>query len=329
MLVITLVYIFMDTRLLAKTDLNLLVALQVLLEERSVTRAAERLFVTQPAMSKTLQRLRRLFDDQLFVRSGRGLTLTPRAEDLERQLPFMLAGLSAIVGENKFDPLTYKGEIRLKTAEFIAVQLVPSLIELLLEKAPNLTLTLISETDAEDEELRDGSLDFVIEISTPHSDEYIVTPVGSFTPAVWMRSKHPLVDQEELQLADMLEYPFVQYFLLLTGKVTSNSNSRFDRQLAKLGLARKKSLVTNQFMTALDTLWHTDSLMLATMYGLTVESAHYDIVRKPYPKELEFIGSIPVEIIQHSRTSSSPVHIWLRERMVEVIDELTAGQARE
>ena len=64
----------MDTKALARIDLNLLVALQRLLEEESVTKAAERLHITQPAMSKTLQRLRDTFDDPLFVRSGRGLS---------------------------------------------------------------------------------------------------------------------------------------------------------------------------------------------------------------------------------------------------------------
>ncbi|HSF82215.1 MAG TPA: LysR family transcriptional regulator, partial [Anaerolineales bacterium] len=71
----------MDTKILARIDLNLLVALQVLIEEQSVTRAAERLYITQPAMSKTLQRLRELFDDPLFIRSGRGLIPTPRTAE--------------------------------------------------------------------------------------------------------------------------------------------------------------------------------------------------------------------------------------------------------
>ena len=80
----------MDAKVLARIDLNLLVALQHLLEEESVTKAAERLFITQPAMSKTLHRLRETFDDPLFVRSGRGLSPTPRAVELKKQLPLSL-----------------------------------------------------------------------------------------------------------------------------------------------------------------------------------------------------------------------------------------------
>ena len=81
----------MDAKFLSRIDLNLLVALQILLEEQSVTKAADRLFITQPAMSKTLQRLRELFDDPLFIRSGRGLVPTPRAVELEKQLPVVLS----------------------------------------------------------------------------------------------------------------------------------------------------------------------------------------------------------------------------------------------
>lgn len=77
----------MDIRDLGRLDLNLLVALEALIEEGNVSRAAERLFITQSAMSKTLGRLRQLFDDPLFIRKGAGMVPTPRAEQLARQLP--------------------------------------------------------------------------------------------------------------------------------------------------------------------------------------------------------------------------------------------------
>ena len=77
----------MISRKLIRTDLNLLVALQILLEERNVTRAAERLSVSQPALSKTLQKLRDSFEDELFTRTAHGLVPTPRAEELGAELP--------------------------------------------------------------------------------------------------------------------------------------------------------------------------------------------------------------------------------------------------
>ena len=83
----------MNINQLARVDLNLLVALQVLLEERSVSRAAQRLNVTQPAMSKTLGRLRETFEDPLFARSKRGIQPTPRAEALGAELQNILSDI--------------------------------------------------------------------------------------------------------------------------------------------------------------------------------------------------------------------------------------------
>ena len=103
----------MDTREFSKVDLNLLISLQVLLEERSVSRAAERLFITQPAMSKTLTRLRILFNDALFTRSSRGMQPTPRALELAARLGEILGDISHLLSEPGFDPRAVQGEITL------------------------------------------------------------------------------------------------------------------------------------------------------------------------------------------------------------------------
>ena len=103
----------MDTRELARIDLNLLISLQVLLEEGSVSRAAERLFITQPAMSKTLSRLRHLFGDQLFTRTRHGMQPTPRAEQLVSGLAEVLGDIGQLLAQPGFDPHSFKGEITL------------------------------------------------------------------------------------------------------------------------------------------------------------------------------------------------------------------------
>jgi len=310
-----------DAKLLSRIDLNLLVALQALLEERSVTKAAERLFITQPAMSKTLQRLRELFDDPLFIRSGRGLVPTPRAVGLEKQLPLLLSSVVDLVMQSQFDPLTYEGEICIMTAEFIAVQVMPALTQRFIENAPFMSLRVRGESDGKARSLEDGTLDFAIEISRPYSDEYHVTPLGYFTPAVWMRAVHPLADKEKLTLKEMLEYPFIQYSLLRSGSSTA-AETRFDRQLRKHGLKRKKALVTAQLMTAMDALWQTDCLMMATMHDLKIEGETYGIVRKPYPEELEFDSTVPVVLVQHARTIKSPAHQWVKQQIVGIVRDL-------
>lgn len=312
----------MSASVLSRVDLNLLVSLAMLLEERSVTRAAERMFITQPAMSKTLQRLRDLFDDELFIRSGRELVPTPRALEVQELLPELLGELEGIVKPREFDPASDSGVIYLATPEFIAVQLVPILTWELSAEAPGFSLSVSSNLENFPEQMREGQLDFVLGVDRKMSREYTVTRIGGFSPAVWMRHGHPLAG-EDLTLEKVLKYPFIQYFLLLAPERASPAvETRFDKTLTKLGLKRKKALVTDQLMTALSALQTSDCLMLSTEDDLKAEAEFYEIVRKPYPPELEVDDFIPVMLFQHRRTQKSPMHEWFKQRLLAVVERV-------
>ncbi|MGK2914121.1 MAG: LysR family transcriptional regulator [Porticoccaceae bacterium] len=312
---------------LSRIDLNLLVALQVLLEERSVTRAANRLFVTQPAMSKTLLRLRGLFDDALFTRSGRGLVPTPRALEIAHHLPGLLNEVTDLLAHQSFDPATYTGAIKLLAPEFLAVQVIPLLTRLIETQAPGICLALSNTQDGYIHQLESGEIDFVLEVEKKLPRDFIVTPLGDFTPAVWMRRGHPLAEIE-LTLENMLAYPFVQYYLVIAGDVSPHTESRFDKTLARMGYQRKKALVTNQLMTALDTLQSTNCLMLATMDDLKREGEFYDIVRKPYPEIFNPDPLIPAVLVQHRRTGNTPLHSWFKQELLSIVSSIRQERDR-
>ncbi len=126
----------MNLQKLSRLDLNLLVSLQALLEEKSVTRAAERLFITQPAMSRVLQRLRHQLDDPLFTRTGNELVPTPKARELQARLPALLDNILEMVSGGEFDPATYEGEITIAVPEFVAISLISELTKLVTQQAP-------------------------------------------------------------------------------------------------------------------------------------------------------------------------------------------------
>jgi DNA-binding transcriptional LysR family regulator len=308
---------------LSRVDLNLLVALDVLLEERNVTRASERLFITQPAMSKTLQRLRILFDDELFIRSGRELLPTARARELEAELPTLMSQIESVVSGKTFDPAKDAGDAHIATPEFMAVQIVPKLTWELAGEAPNFTLAISNKLENYQKYLRNGELDFVLAVDATLPDEFVVTPVGGFSPAVWMRKGHPLAG-EELTLANLLQYPFIQYFLLQAAekKVSTAAESRFDKTIADMGLTRRKVIITDQLMTALSALQTSDCLMLSTEDDLKIEAGKFEIVRKPYPREIEHDSFIPVSLFQHRKTIQSSMHNWLKERLIRAITEV-------
>ncbi|MAT52415.1 MAG: LysR family transcriptional regulator, partial [Porticoccaceae bacterium] len=270
----------------------------------------------------TLQRLRILFDDELFVRSGRELVPTPRALELQAHLPEVLGDLEALVMPREFDPQTDSGTIYLATPEFIAVQIVPMLAWELSAEAPGFSLSVSSNMENFPEQMRNGELDFVLGVDKKMSKEYLVTPVGGFSPAIWMRHGHPLAS-EELTLEKVLEYPFIQYFLLLTPeKLSPAVETRFDKTIAKMGLKRTKALVTDQLMTALNALQTSDCLMLSTVDDLKAEAEFYEIVRKPYPPELEADDFIPVVLFQHRTTQKSPIHDWFKKRLMDVVERV-------
>ncbi|MCC6296669.1 MAG: LysR family transcriptional regulator, partial [Pseudomonadales bacterium] len=167
-----------------------------------------------------------------------------------------------------------------------------------------------------------------LEVEKPVPRGCLVTSLGNFTPAVWMRGGHPLA-KREFGLDDMLEYPFVQYYLLLAGRVEATMESRFDKLIARTGRRRRKAMVTNQLMTALDALHSSDCLMLATMDDLKQESEFYQIVRKPYPRDLEHDPTIPAALVQHERTANSPMHNWVKERILGIVGGIRAERDKE
>ena len=311
----------MNLQKLSRLDLNLLVSLQALLEEKSVTRAAARLFISQPAMSRVLQRLRYQLDDPLFTRTGNELVPTPKARDLQQRLPRLLDGILDMVSEGEFDPTTYVGEITIAVPEFVAISLISQLTKVITEYAPGLILSISSETDSVEGELADGVLDFAIDIEKTMTGDITTTPLAIFTPSIWMREGHPLAHKETVTLTEILEYPFIQYYLLISKRVSARTDARFDRALRELGLKRKKTLVTNQLMTAMETVCDTDCLMVAAKYGVTMEREMHRIIRKRYPADIPHEGKIKLVLLQHKRTSGSPIHQWLSERIVGLIQE--------
>lgn len=310
----------MNLQKLNRLDLNLLVSLQALLEEKSVTRAAARLFISQPAMSRVLQRLRDQLDDPLFTRTGNELVPTPKAREMQLRLPQLLDSILDMVNQGTFDPATYIGEISIAVPEFVAITLVSELTKVVANDAPGLVLSVSSGIESVEGDLAVGALDFAIDIDRGITDNIITRTLSNYAPSIWMRHGHPLANKEKATLEDILKYPFVQYYLLISKRVSARNNARFDRTLAELGLKREKALVTNQLLTAMETVCDTDCLMVATQKSRVMEREEHRIVSKPFPEELPHEESIKLVLLQHQRTSGSPIHQWLVDKMFGVIE---------
>ncbi|MEH6636821.1 MAG: LysR family transcriptional regulator [Halioglobus sp.] len=314
----------MNTHDLSKADLNLLISLQVLLEEKSVSRAAERLFITQPAMSKTLSRLRLLFNDPLFTRSSHGMQPTPRAQELARDLPSILGSITQLVTGAAFEPSTFAGEITLALSEYIGVALLPELAKTLQTQSPHLSIKVITRVENQLDELALGNLDFAIHIQhAQYGSEFTVHPLGGSPPAILTRVGHPL-SQGEVTWQRLAQFPLVRLYVSDWEQLEIQRNAE---AVMAMQDHQQGTLEISHLLTALEVLRHTDYFMPAPAYILQNEDATRGITALPVPQSGDF--SINYALVAHKRTANSPLHNWLWEQITCTIADLRTPHPRK
>lgn len=318
----------METRELAKIDLNLLNSLQVLLEEQNVSRAAERLFITQPAMSKTLSRLRDLFDDPLFTRSSHGMQPTPKALELATDLAGILQEITGLVSGTRFDPATYSGEVTLALSEYIGVTLLPVLTHRLQSLAPLLNIRVITRVENQLGELSLGKLDFAIHIEQSRYDkDFRVAPLGGSPPALLVRDTHPLT-QGIITWERLADYPLIRLYVSdwEQHEIQRNTGAYDDIINHQRG-----SLEISHLLTALEVLRNTDYFMPGPAYILQNQGVTRNITALPLPLPLaaQQDHNINYVLVGHKRTANSALHNWLWEQITCTIRELRTPMPRK
>jgi len=310
----------MISRKLIRTDLNLLVALQILLEERNVTRAAERLYVSQPALSKTLQKLRDSFEDQLFTRTSHGLVPTPRAEELGRELPALLETIEQVLGDANFSPDTYAGIFKLLMPPIMCESLLPNLMAELAEVAPNVQIIMAEVPPNYQELLKKGEADFAAFVALETERDIHAEPIAAIAPRCYMRVNHPLADKE-MSLQDFLAYPHLRLYL---PGLTRENTSMVDDVLSQHGVHRNIVLETTQFSSAVGVLTRTDALLVANA-GFQEGGLYRErILGHEMPAELQRMirnsntrNRGKMSLMRHIRTSRSAPHQWMRALLMK------------
>jgi DNA-binding transcriptional LysR family regulator len=293
-------------------DLNLLVALQVLLEERSVSKAASRMAITQPAMSKTLARLREAFNDPLFVRSKRGIQPTPRAESLVSELENILGSIENLLIEGEFSPLSYQGEVSIAISEYVGLSLLPALASKLQTIAPKLRVKTITRVEGQLEQLASGELDFAIQIErASYGPEYRMQPLGSSPLAIFVRRQHPLVDQG-ISIETLLQYPTINLYISDRENLELTIQNRYREVFGSAGMVE-----TSHLLTALEILRETDYTLLCPAYLARNDGATRDVVALSLPPEHATI--IDYSLVAHERTQRSALHQWLWSEIIDTV----------
>jgi DNA-binding transcriptional LysR family regulator len=295
------------SRSLAAVDLNLLKALDALLQERSVTRAAHRLAITQPSMSAALARLRELFADELLVRVGRTMRPTALAHKLEPDVRRVVAEIEEIVTANiQFDPRDAVDTFTVLATDYAVVLLIQPLIAALETEAPNIRIHLESKDIAEHSpRLQRGELDLAIlpadfTRATALPKEPLFT--DRFVAATWRKNGEVT---DPLTFEQLHRLPYLSYRV---GPV----EFMIDTLLAELGQHRRPDTLVESFLVG--------SLMLRGTHRITFLQERL-ARRLAGPAELRLMEP-PFEtptlletMTWHPRSSNDAAHSWLRARI--------------
>lgn len=288
-------------------DLNLLVAFDILVEERSVTHAAERLHISQPAMSAALGRLRAYFNDPILGAHGKRMIPTAHALHLRPMVRELLSGVETMVSSTTaFDPATAQRRFRIGTSDYLASVLFPRIIPKLEDEAPNIAIELISPSEVMLAMLDRGDLDLVI------------------TPEEHTSPDHPLelLFEEPYVVAGwrdnpIFAKPLTEAGFLKAGHVIveigrQNRISFAEANLRAFSAKRRVDITVSSFLLAPEMVVNT--LRLTVMHQRLAETfaRRMPIAFVPMP----FAFPAMREMMQYHRTRASDTGlVWLRERI--------------
>jgi len=295
---------------LRSVDLNLLAIFDAIITEGNLTRASERIGMSQPAMSNALSRLRHLVKDDLFVRQGRGITPTVRALELA---PLVREALSLIEEGLKpsaqFDPQIPR-TFRVAGFDYDDIVILPALMAKLFEISPNLVVNARYGTaDHLTTQLRTGEVDLVIDYVPLLSEDYSCETLLEDNLVAVVREGHPAVGSQ-LTLKQYLELKHVGIY-----------NDRkldfafVDLALKKMGKERSFAVTVESNIAMCMLTMHTD--MVATMSlrvaNLMAERFNLRLLQLPVP-----IAPIPMYMIWHKSHEKASAHAWFREQIKQV-----------
>ena len=294
-------------------DLQLLECFDTLMRERNVSRAAERMDLSQSAMSETLARLRDRFDDPLLVRGREGMQPTPRALEIAPLVHDIVERMRALsAGADSFDPATCTTRFRIVTSDYTQFLLMPRLTEILAERAPRASVDVLPiNIRRVDEALDLGEVDVAI--------AYFIDPPPSL-------KRRPLFHEHSVGVAAKghtalnKDLTAERYAALRHVTVSPSGlnyfSSTLEAQLAVRGLARHTAVTTPHFLIAAHLAANSDLVLAMPSRAARRLTALLPLGMFDIPLELP---EFELAMYWHERTQNSTAHQWLREQIREAL----------
>ncbi|MBN9928636.1 LysR family transcriptional regulator [Pantoea agglomerans] len=301
-----------------KYDLNLLPVLLVMMEERNVTRAAERLGITQPALSNALNRLRETLNDPLFIRERYGMRPTPKAEQLAQVVGAALSSIDKVIlGQQDFDPLNATRLFTLAPNSYVEFIMMPAIVARLRNCAPGIRLRLTPfGNDVTETGVISGNTDMVLGRIVEPPDNLVVQHLMNEGLACVIRADHPLVG-EKLSAEQYEQLKHVN--VLPPGRMRAGLYQALEQR----GLRRQVAVSVTHFLAVPEMIAVTD--YCATLPRLICQHLSRDQRLRIVPAPVD-LGTFPVEMGWHARYRDDPAHRWFRTLITETAQSLSDPQ---
>lgn len=294
---------------ISKIDLNLFTVFEAIYTEGSVTRASQQLHLTQPAISHSLNRLRQLFDDPLFVRQGHAMVSTPLARSIIEPVRQALRGLEVTLADSgKFDPALAGKQFTLALRDVLESTVLPPLLESVTRQAPMIDLAAI-QVDRRElvSELAAGSLDVAIDMLLPLPNEIRREKISQDTTVVLARQGHPAV----AGTLDLQTYLAAEHILASSRRKGPGLE---DFELSRLGLQRRIRLRCQHYFAACRVVSQTDLLLTMPEGYARIANLQFGNQILPLPITMP---SWDVYLYWHQNVENDPANRWLREQVAQ------------
>jgi DNA-binding transcriptional LysR family regulator len=295
---------------LHELELNLLVVFDQLLVERRVSKVAENLGLTQPAVSNSLARLRRLFDDELFLRTPNGMQPTPHAEQLAESVSQALALIhSGINRRSSFEPARVQRSMTIGMTDIGEIYFLPALIERLRREAPGIALSTVRNTAVNlKEAMEAGQVDLAIGLLPQLKAGFFQRRLFQQSYVCLMRKGHKL-DKKKISLA---EFRSVEHLVVVAA---GTGHGKVDELLRRRGIVRAVRLTVPHFVSVGHILQRTD--LVATVPQRLADRLiePFGLVQVPHPARLP---QVAIHVFWHAKVHRAPANQWLRGLVFEL-----------
>lgn len=291
-------------------DLNLLVVFNQLLLDRSVSTAADKLGLTQPAVSNALKRLRAVLKDELFLRTSRGMEPTPYALHLAEPVIYALNALqAALTTRDSFDPKTSTRNFQLAMTDIGEMYFMPPLMVALSKMAPHVRVSTVRPNSGNlKEDMESSTVDLALGLLPNLQTGFFQRRLFHHQYVCVFRQGHP-VAQSPMTLAQFTQLDHV-------GVVSANTgHGEVDGFLERAGIKRKVRLVVPHFIAVGHILQTTD--LIATLPERFAQrcEAPFGLVSSPHPAR---IPDIAINLFWHAKFNRDPASLWMRQLLVEL-----------